>query len=249
MLTKIDHFAPVALDELNAVAALQTRVDRKYVVGADAVDVMLRSLDRETRVLDIDGRRRFGYESMYFDTPELTSYHLAARRRPSRFKVRTRNYVDAGECMLEVKLRNPRRETVKHRLEYGTERRDRLDDAAVEFLDGFEVLAPVRLSLRPTLMTRYVRTTLLSGGSRTTLDVDVTCRRPDLDAPSACFRGRVIVETKSCGAIGPVDRVLWSLGVRPVVVSKYATGLAALRPELPRNKWHRTLARHVELDA
>jgi hypothetical protein len=41
-----------------------------------------------------------------------------------------------------------------------------------------------------------------------------------------------------------LDRWLWQSGVRPVRISKYCTALAAMRPELPANKWHRTLARH-----
>ena len=35
----------------------------------------------------------FDYESVYFDTPDLTCYLLAARRRRRRFKIRTRTYV------------------------------------------------------------------------------------------------------------------------------------------------------------
>lgn len=41
-----------------------------------------------------------------------------------------------------------------------------------------------------------------------------------------------------------VDRVLWSRGHRPVSISKDATGLAALRPDLPANRWQRTLRSH-----
>jgi len=53
--------------------------------------------------------------------------------------------------------------------------------------------------------------------------------------------GMTIVETKSMSQASEVDRILWRLGARPVSLSKYATGLAALHPELPRNKWSRLL--------
>ena len=53
----------------------------------------------------------------------------------------------------------------------------------------------------------------------------------------------MVVETKSAAA-SPMDRLLWSRGVRPTRISKYATGLAALDPALPHNRWSRTLRRH-----
>ena len=62
----------------------------------------------------------FAYESTYFDDASLSSYLAAAHGRPSRYKVRTRTYVDSGECMLEVKRRSGRGETVKERVPYPT---------------------------------------------------------------------------------------------------------------------------------
>ena len=39
---------------------------------------MLQELAPDARILQIDDRRAFDYESVYFDTPEFTSYHLSA---------------------------------------------------------------------------------------------------------------------------------------------------------------------------
>jgi hypothetical protein len=55
---------------------------------------------------------------------------------------------------------------------------------------------------------------------------------------------KIIVETKSEGIASPTDRWLWSQGARPVKISKCCTSLAAMHPELPSNKWHRTLTRY-----
>ena len=43
-------------------------MDRKYFVPADVFRRMIAELAGELRVLDIDGRRTFGYEWVYFDT-------------------------------------------------------------------------------------------------------------------------------------------------------------------------------------
>ena len=61
------------------------------------------------------------------------------------------------------------------------------------------------------------------------------------DGRSLDLPGLVIVETKSRSAATDVDRLLWRARCRPQPVSKFATGLAALRPELPHNRWARLL--------
>ena len=55
-------------------------------------------------MLQIDRRRSFDYESVYFDTPDLSTYRAHVQRRRLRFKARTRTYTDSGLCMFEVKL-------------------------------------------------------------------------------------------------------------------------------------------------
>ena len=74
-------FSPVTLAELDTEAALQTRVDRKDVIPIEEVSTVLAALPSASRVLEIDERRSFGYESIYFDTPDLRCYLDAARRR------------------------------------------------------------------------------------------------------------------------------------------------------------------------
>lgn len=236
----------VTLDELNAVASLQTRVDRKYALEAGDAHGILSLLPGGTRVLEIDGTRALAYESMYFDTPDLASFRMAAHARRRRFKLRTRAYVESEVAFLELKTRGARRTTVKDRLPYDIRHCDELTDDGITYAAG--ALADLHIDpdeLGATLSTRYRRTTLLlPGGSRATVDTDLewedthgaVLRRPDL----------VIVETKSAGAASELDRLLWAHGHRPATLSKYGTGLAALRPALPANKWTRVLRRHFD---
>jgi len=94
------------------------------------------------------------------------------------------------------------------------------------------------------LTTRYRRSTLVDpdGPSRLTIDRAVTCT--DRDDSTASVVG-VVIETKTAGPPSRFDRWLWAQGHRPIRLSKYCTGLAALRPNLPANKWHRTLSQHL----
>jgi VTC domain-containing protein len=238
--------APVGLAELVDRAALQTRVDRKYLVPARALPLLLREIAPSARVLDIDGERTFRYESVYFDTPALDGYHRAAHRRRRRFKVRTRTYLDSAECWLEVKISGARGSVTKHRLPHHPRDRWTVAPGRAFVDDAFtrESLGPAAgTALDLVLVTNYDRSTLLlpDTASRVTVDTGLTWRDGDseLRLPSLA-----VVETKSTSAATPVDRVLWRAGLRPARVSKYATGLAALRPDLPDLPWRRTLRRH-----
>ncbi|TXK19448.1 polyphosphate polymerase domain-containing protein [Homoserinibacter sp. GY 40078] len=236
----------IGLAELLELAALQTRIDRKYVLPRADAERVLASLDRSTRALEVDGIRASQYESLYFDTDDLLSYRMAALGRRRRFKLRTRSYLDSGAAYLELKTKGARSATVKERLEYELEHRDELtpEGAAYAAAPLGELGVPDPDRLRPTLVTRYRRETLyLPGtGSRATVDTDLAWE--DADGAHLELPGLAIVESKSAGAASELDRLLWSRGHRPVRVSKFGTGLAALRPDLPSHKWNRVLRRH-----
>ncbi|MCA0251722.1 MAG: polyphosphate polymerase domain-containing protein [Actinobacteria bacterium] len=294
----VDRFAPITLPELLAGAELLTRFDRKYLLDRQQAEALLQEFDPHTRALTIDGRRRFRYESVYFDTPDLLSYRQAAHARRHRFKVRTRSYLDSGLAFLEVKVRGDREITVKDRIGHEFDTRDQLTDAGRDHvedtLDRRGMDGSAAQQLRPTLITRYERTTLVppEPGVRVTIDTGLTwqdvspastekpgdgvhflpntasgrqirqaerlCGRncPDCAAVEPGTRTHaagehalaladlVIVETKSGARPSAVDRLLWRSGQRPASVSKYGTGLAALRGELPANKWARILRHH-----
>ena len=240
---------PIGLDELIELAELQTRVDRKYFVPAEVFQRLIAELRGELRVLDIEGRRSFGYESVYFDTPQLSTYRAHVQRRRQRFKARTRTYTDTGQTMFEVKLAGPRGETVKQRLPYPAEHRAELTDEALAHLGTALCQAyhqDLPAGLRPTLVTTYRRTTFVSrtGEARLTCDVGLVCRDGDHEVHDT--GDHVLVESKSSARGSAADRILRELGVRPASVSKYCVGVAALHPELPSNPWHQTLRRYFE---
>ena len=237
----IERLDPIDLDELDALAALLIRRDRKYVVPMRVAELAVERLADASRVLDIEGRRRFRYGSVYFDTPDHVSYLAAAHRRPRRFKVRTRSYLDSRRCLLEIKTRDPRGRTAKQRLGYSIERNDNLDGAARAFAAQCDLIGGRSALLAPALTTRYVRSTLLvdADGTRVTLDDGLEAWTPD--GRTVFLPGMAIIETKTPGPPSKADRILWSLGHRPARVSKFCTCLAALRPDLPSNRWTRVL--------
>ncbi|MGH2389516.1 MAG: VTC domain-containing protein [Chloroflexota bacterium] len=100
-----DQFAPISLEEANGRAALQTRVDCKYILPWPRFEAFATQLRVTHAVLAIDGRRVFGYDTLYFDTASLLTYRAHLQGRRKRFKARSRLYVDSGLCLFEVKLK------------------------------------------------------------------------------------------------------------------------------------------------
>jgi hypothetical protein len=241
---------PIGLEELIERAGLLTRVDRKYLLPYDDLDHVLDRLPHTTRVLQIGDHRQFGYRSVYFDTPDLLSYRLTALRRRRRFKIRTRSYLDSGLHLLEVKTRGPRGSTVKQRVPYGGDGERLVHQDKVE---AYAALQQTRATtptapddLQPTLITNYHRATLFlpQSRSRVTIDTELTWTLPD-GGRHLQLDGYAVVETKCPGAATETDRALWSRQLRPCSISKFGTGLAALRPDLPAHRWHPVINHHL----
>jgi len=233
---------PVTLDEVLAVANLQARVDRKYVVPRECLSAVLDRVGDQFQVLEIDQLREFRYESVYFDTPELLTYYQHAHGRRRRSKIRTRAYLDSGECLLEFKRVGSRGETIKERFPYRFDSRFALDaEARALVLDrlGSTIDAP---TLGPSLTTAYLRTTLVDTvrGNRMTCDVDLRFEGP-AGGSYGPTQGVVVVESKSMGGDSAADRTLRRMGARPVSLSKYCVGMAVLDRRLPANRWNREL--------
>jgi hypothetical protein len=239
---EVERLRPVSLAEANDAAEALIRVDRKYVVSPSVVATMIASCAERLAVLDIESDRRFPYHSQYFDTDDFALHRAAATKRRRRFKVRTRTYGN-GLVMLEVKAKDGRGRTVKHRVEHSGAPTE-LGDTAQRYITevtGAHALVP---RLRPSLTTDYERATVVdaAAGCRATIDRSLVCTATD--GRTVRLDHAAIVETKSAASAGPLDRWLWSAGIRPVRISKYCTALGVLYPELPSNAWHRTIATH-----
>jgi hypothetical protein len=238
----LDRFESVSLDDVLGAAPLLIRIDHKYVVPMTGLEAVVAHLDMP--VLEIDGRRLFHYESVYFDTPDWVTYLAAARRRRRRLKVRTRTYLDSGTCMLELKHKGYRDQTVKERIGYDISDRAVLNGSAHAFLaERAADLAQQPLSAALTTSYRRASFADLTNGARVTIDTDLAC--DDLSGRRVGMPGYAIVETKSANGSCPADRMLWRAGYRPDAISKYGFGVAALNPQLPQNKWHRPMRRYV----
>lgn len=235
-----NDFRAISLPELLERASMLTRVDRKYCLHADEVERAVRNLDPATQVLEIGGSRLLSYRSVYFDTADFRSYFDAAHHRRIRSKVRQRWYLDTDTAFTEVKQAGPRGNTIKTRRpvhEIG-----RLSTPHARWIaetTGAQNLTAV-------IWNSYRRTTLLlpDGSGRATIDTDLAWW--DDAGGSLVLPDLVIIETKTNRGNSVFDRELWRCGHRPLRISKFGAGMAALHPEFPRHRWNRTMRRFFQ---
>ena len=229
ILDALAPFTGVSLSELDERASLMRRIDNKYAVERDAFLELLRRLQDEHDVLDMDGRREFAYETVYFETPRLRCYRDHVEGRFPRFKARTRCYRDTEFCVFEVKLKSEDGETDKRQVEHPPEQADELVESARRCLDealeagGIDVEEP----LEPRLRTAFRRITLAARDTPARLTCDLGVRLAGTDGSAVSMsRELVLVETKSEDGRSPADRILEELGQDQISLSKYRVGMS-----------------------
>ncbi|MGV2854397.1 polyphosphate polymerase domain-containing protein [Glutamicibacter sp. AGC13] len=233
---------PISLEDVISEAALQTRVDKKFLLAPEEFTALSERLGDQFKIMQIDGLRTFRYESVYFDTEDYDQYRAHRQGRRRRYKVRSRTYADTGLSMFEIKTKGLRGSTVKHRVEQDLYSAGELTEENLEFLESVlrsEYGQDVP-QLQPVLDSSYRRATFVNpiDGERLTCDVELEYANGDsrVDGPDL-----VVVETKSADGRGASDQALAELGIREVSMSKYCIGIALLNPQLPANRWSRLL--------
>jgi hypothetical protein len=234
-------FDPISLATLNAKAAMLERLDNKYVVGVAVLRRAAAELAKHFDILEIDGCRKFTYETCYFDDADRQSYfdHHQGRRR--RAKVRIRKYLEAGLCFIEVKLKDKRGATIKKRLSYDPGKFGALDEVALAYVHGAyfdQYRQDFPYDLSRVIDMRYVRMTLVAkeGGERITIDNEIRFFAPG--SSHAVDDNHFILETKSANGNGVADRILRTLHQHPTKhCSKYCTGMAILNQGTRHNKF------------
>ncbi|MBT8207324.1 MAG: polyphosphate polymerase domain-containing protein, partial [Acidimicrobiia bacterium] len=236
-------FETISLDAANEFAELQTRIDRKYLVDEATLSGLLDALAPTVSVVEIHGTQSCTYHSTYFDTEDLALYRAVVQGRRERYKVRSRRYGDAGPCFLEVKAKGRRGTNVKSRIGYHRTDHDVITLEGHDFVEAITGGRDLAATLVPVLTTEYERSTLIDQTSPTRLTFDRHLRCTDQVGRRAILDA-IVVETKSTSAPSAADHWLWQHHVRPIKMSKFCTSLAAIRPDLPANKWHRVINHH-----
>ena len=228
----VQGFQSITLEQCNALAAMQDRVDNKYLVDSDEARKFLDTIRSDYAVLEIDDRREFRYSSCYYDD-QFACYFEHHQGRRQRLKVRTREYVDGGGLkFFEIKLKGSRGRTVKHRCPAEDLIVSRIDGEELELVRALysnQYNKEMTFDLRPSLIVGYRRCTLVAtnGSERVTIDSSLRFARPDdPDCPVRLGGQFIVIETKSSNGKGLASDALKELKVRKATkCSKYCVGV------------------------
>ncbi|MDZ4696566.1 MAG: polyphosphate polymerase domain-containing protein [Deltaproteobacteria bacterium] len=223
--------------------ALLRRYDSKFLLPQDAFCPWLKSLQPHYTILLAAQSPIANYRTVYFDTPERTSYHDHARGRRPRTKIRIRHYAERHLSFLEIKTKTNHGQTVKAR------QKRAFNDETLAVADHAFVAGLIRidpLSLSPSLVTDFRRITLLARerDERVTVDLDMSFEQR---GDRQFFPPVALVEIKQgrFTRTTPAMAGLHAFHGRSVAFSKYCMSLA-LSGEVPRTHTFRPALRLLE---
>jgi len=215
----IQEFNPISLQEMDNVK-LMNRVDTKFAFPANKLDAILKLIQDDYRVFEIEGTRIPFYRSLYFDDEDFSLFHDHHKGKMSRFKIRVREYVESNLHFLEIKHKFKGR-TRKSRIS-ADGFQDDLNSIQLEFILG---TMKEHKNLKASLWNSFNRITLVgvNNPERLTLDFNLTFEWKD---EVQVFDKLIIAELKQekVNRNTPFFKVMKSLAIRPYRLSKYCIG-------------------------
>ncbi len=228
------HFATIGLDQLEE-AALLKRLDTKFAFNDLNLADVLRGLDDSYYILQVDGRRQFTYENLYFDTEDYRMYLNHHNGKGNRHKLRYRRYADTGLCFFEIKSKSRGQVTSK----------TRLPKATIEpVINGGAEHTVARITgtgaeqFEPKLWVQFRRITLVRRDlrERITLDTGLEFHSATVCRP---FPRLVVAEVKQryLMRFSPFVQTMRKLGIQPLPLSKYCVGVVATQQPVKYNQF------------
>lgn len=218
----LSNFDIMTLEELTSRRFLSRR-DTKFVFNQTRLPSLLRKVESNLRVLDVNGHRMIPYENLYFDTDDFLFYRQHHNQKLNRYKVRMRRYIEPGLCYFEIKFKDNKQRVVKRRIRIPRITNSLSEDAKRMIQDIIGV-SPEELS--PKLKVTYSRITLADGAlkNRVTIDGDIVVESVNVKKQ---FRNLVIAEVKwdEFRPRSGFPEIMKELLVREVRISKYCMGI------------------------
>jgi hypothetical protein len=210
------------------------RRDTKYLFLAEDLYSILRLLNNHYNILKVNDRNYSHYRTTYFDTSDYNLYKAHHNGKLNRYKVRVRNYLDSEMIYLEVKFKSNKRRTIKKRIL--TEDIDHLSREDYLFLKTAIPYDPY--SLFPSLMTEYIRLTLLNYEHQEKVTIDFDLKFHHLKNGKEAGIPKIgIIETKNERGRNHslLSKILSDDLIQYQRVSKYCLGMSMLDSTIKKN--------------
>lgn len=224
----------VSLAELDNVALLN-RIDNKYVLNKQQLELILPVIQQNYSVLLIGNDKIFTYENNYFDTKDFQFYYDHHNGYTNRMKVRSRKYIETNTSFFEIKK--------KENIDRTSKTREKVDQLIAE-IDENKKEAIQQLSRKPiadlmlTLNNKFNRITFVNNEQTERMTLDFNIHFSD-DLNQKDFPDFYVVEIKQSKSNGRsvVTEVLKKNNIREQSFSKYIFGIIALKDNVRMNNF------------
>ena len=239
----ISTLSTISLKELDSLKLLN-RVDTKFVFHIDQLPEILREISLDYEILEIEGKKIFKYESLYFDTKDFEHYLAHHNGRPNRIKVRYRKYTDSGDVYFEIKKRIKDSRTDKFRI--------RIDEVHT-VLNGEETKLMNKLTVNSSPLENkiwifYNRITLASKTTkeRVTIDLELAF---DNHHKQKDFPNLVVAEIKQdkFSRVSKFVDVLRRNNIPEFRISKYAIAIAMMEVGIKNNAFKEKINKLIKI--
>lgn len=231
--TEIQNFYPISLEEMDDVK-LMKRTDTKFVIHEKDLVSVLKSVEENYSVVEINGNRITTYSSLYFDTPEHKFYKDHHNGKNNRTKIRIRKYVESNICFLEIKQKDGKGNTTKTR----TSIPDFEPDLLKKSKAFIQETTQENFDLEPIIWNKFNRVTLVNktDKERLTIDLNLSFKK---NGVFKIYNNLVIIELKQerFNRNSPIVQELKSKQINPYSISKYCIGMISIYDDLKYNRF------------
>ncbi len=230
----ISSLPSITLEDLTAVD-FDSRVDTKFVFHCDKINAFLEKVKDDLVVLEVNDKRLFEYENLYFDTKEFSFFQHHHAGIANRSKVRARKYDAEGPYYFEVKNKTNKGKTIKYRIPLP--QFEEFETPETAYLVNEYTGLNFREMPNKTRI-HYKRITLSNKAltEKLTLDFEMTSSN---DSASFEFKNLVIAEVKQIhySSKSPYIRTLKELKIYKTSFSKYCASVSLLNTTLKQNRF------------
>jgi len=240
----IDKFPKTSLLELQKVSLLR-RFDTKYFFHFSRLEHVLNDMQKNYQILKIKNKIKHQYSTYYYDDKNKSSYIRHHNGKKHREKLRFRNYVESGECYLEIKTKNNKGQTNKKRIK--TKKELKLTDSQKQFILNNSDFDPEKMFLENTnSFTRYTFTDK-KFSHRITIDTDFVFnyKEEKINMPKL-----VILELKESKGepVALIKNILKQHNIKKNRISKYCLTTFMLNNKIKVNNFKTLILKLEKMD-
>ncbi len=231
----LKQFDTATLEYVNTLN-LNNRQDTKYAFRHSELSSVLEELKSNYKILEIENKKEFLYENLYYDTPDLFMYFQHHNGKLNRYKIRYRKYIDNNTIFFEIKKKTNKQITIKNRIQ-AEKIENYLTKDANELI--YEEVEPKLENLSPKLWVNYSRITLVhkKHNEKVTFDKDLSFK--GMVNGWSYLPGLVIAEIKQerFNPNSEYIKLMNKFRIRKIRISKYATGSIMAYPDIKYNRF------------